>query len=82
MTTPQPDALPDPSTLTYEQARSELLEVVKILELGQMNLDESLSYWERGEALAARCDELLAGAAERLAATESAAPEPPQPPAQ
>ena len=46
------NALPDPSTLSYEQARDELVETVKILELGQMSLDESLKYWERGEALA------------------------------
>ena len=44
------NALPDPATLSYEQARDELVETVKILELGQMSLDESLKYWERGEA--------------------------------
>lgn len=52
--------------LTYEQARNELVEVVRILELGQMNLDESLSYWERGEALAKRCEEHLDGATQRI----------------
>ena len=45
--------------LSYEQARDELIETVKILELGQMGLDESLKYWERGEALAKRCDEAM-----------------------
>lgn len=60
------DNLPDPATLTYEQARAELIETVKILELGQMSLDESLSYWERGEALAKRCEVLLDGAAKRV----------------
>ena len=53
------NALPDPATLSYEQARDELIETVKILELGQMSLDESLKYWERGEALAKRCEVLL-----------------------
>ncbi|SDS24230.1 exodeoxyribonuclease VII small subunit [Corynebacterium timonense] len=62
------DALPDPSSLTYEQARDELVETVKILELGQMSLDESLAYWERGEALAKRCEVLLDGAAQRVEA--------------
>ena len=38
--------------LSYEEARSELVNVVRVLELGQMGLDESLAYWERGEALA------------------------------
>ncbi|WP_342319441.1 exodeoxyribonuclease VII small subunit [Corynebacterium mayonis] len=60
------NALPDPSTLSYEQARDELVETVKILELGQMSLDESLHYWERGEALAKRCEVLLDGAAKRV----------------
>lgn len=55
-------------SLNYEQARDELIEVVRILELGQMGLDESLKYWERGEALAKRCEEHLAGAARRVEA--------------
>ncbi len=50
--TPGQDACPPVDQLSYEQARDELLETVKILELGQMGLDESLKYWERGEALA------------------------------
>ncbi|KQB83674.1 exodeoxyribonuclease VII small subunit [Corynebacterium oculi] len=58
--------LPEVSTLSYEQARDELVEVVKILELGQMGLDESLAYWERGEALAARCEEHLARASAKV----------------
>lgn len=60
--TPGEDAFPDVTTLTYEQARDELVEIVRILELGQMSLDESLAYWERGESLARRCEEQLAGA--------------------
>ncbi|OEY23601.1 exodeoxyribonuclease VII small subunit [Corynebacterium sp. BCW_4722] len=62
----QENAFPDPETLTYEQARDELVETVKILELGQMSLDESLKYWERGEALAKRCEVLLDGASKRV----------------
>ena len=52
--------------LGYEQSRDELVETVKLLELGQMSLDESLALWERGEALARRCEEHLAGARERV----------------
>ena len=52
--------------LSYEQARDELIETVKILELGQMGLDESLKYWERGEALAKRCEEHLDRASKRV----------------
>ncbi|GAB3086832.1 exodeoxyribonuclease VII small subunit [Corynebacterium aquatimens] len=69
--TPTTDVQPDPATLTYEQARAELIETVKILELGQMSLDESLSYWERGEALAKRCEVLLDGATKRVEAALS-----------
>lgn len=60
------NAFPDPDSLSYEQARDELVETVKILELGQMGLDESLKYWERGEALARRCEVLLDGASKRV----------------
>ena len=64
-------------SLNYEQARDELIEVVRILELGQMGLDESLKYWERGEALAKRCEEHLAGAARRWRPPSKARPKPP-----
>ncbi|NMD57646.1 MULTISPECIES: exodeoxyribonuclease VII small subunit [Tsukamurella] len=52
--------------LGYEQARDELAVVVKLLEQGGIDLDESLNLWERGEALAKRCEEHLAGARERI----------------
>ncbi|AKE41758.1 exodeoxyribonuclease VII small subunit [Corynebacterium kutscheri] len=52
--------------LSYEQARAELVEIVRILELGQMSLDESLHYWERGEELAKHCENYLAGATTRI----------------
>ena len=64
--TPGQDAVPPVEELTYEQARDELIETVKILELGQMGLDESLKYWERGEALAKACEAHLDGAARRV----------------
>lgn len=52
--------------LGYEAARDELVDVVKILEQGGLDLDASLSLWERGEALAKRCEEHLAGARTRV----------------
>lgn len=52
--------------LTYEQAREELVEVVRRLETGGVTLEESLALWERGEALAAVCQQWLDGARERL----------------
>ena|SRR6187431_982779 len=58
----------DVGELTYEEARDELIEIVSKLEAGAATLDESLGLWERGEALAARCQALLDGAGERIAA--------------
>jgi exodeoxyribonuclease VII small subunit len=56
----------------YEEARSELIEVVRALEAGGTTLEESLALWERGEKLAAICQEWLDGARRRLdAAIES-----------
>ena len=52
--------------LGYEQARDELAEVVRKLEAGGLSLDDAVALWERGEALARRCDEQLAGARERV----------------
>ena len=61
-------SVPDVGSLTYEQARDELVDIVAKLEAGAATLDESLTLWERGEALAARCQELLDGAQDRIAA--------------
>lgn len=57
---------PPIDTLGYEQARDELAEVVRALETGGLDLDASVALWERGEALARRCEEQLAGARERV----------------
>lgn len=73
----------DPVTLSYEDARDELVQVVSQLEQGGATLEESLALWERGELLAARCEEWLLGARRRLeearnragTATESDAPQ-------
>lgn len=53
-------------TPSYEQAREELVEVVRALEQGGTTLEESLALWERGEALATVCQEWLDGARKRL----------------
>ncbi len=55
------------SQLGYEQCRDELIEVVRLLEQGGLDLDASLQLWERGEQLAKRCEEHLAGARQRVA---------------
>lgn len=51
----------------YEQARDELTELVKRLETGGLTLEQSLQLWERGEHLAAICEEWLEGARARMA---------------
>ncbi|MEV0226144.1 exodeoxyribonuclease VII small subunit [Streptomyces sp. NPDC050704] len=53
-------------TLGYEQARDELIEVVRRLEAGGTTLEESLALWERGEELAKVCRRWLDGARARL----------------
>lgn len=67
--TAQNDA--DVAALSYEQARDELIQVVGRLEQGGATLEESLQLWERGEALAARCEEWLIGARKRLEAARA-----------
>jgi exodeoxyribonuclease VII small subunit len=52
--------------LGYEQARDELIEVVRRLETGGTTLEESLALWERGEELAKICRRWLDGARARL----------------
>ncbi|MGW1492175.1 exodeoxyribonuclease VII small subunit [Streptomyces sp. NBC_00191] len=59
------------STLGYEQARDELIEVVRRLEAGGTTLEESLALWERGEELAKVCRHWLEGARARLDAALS-----------
>jgi len=54
------------SHLGYEACRDELIEVVRLLEQGGLDLDASLKLWERGEQLAKRCEEHLAGARKRI----------------
>ncbi|MCU1425735.1 MAG: exodeoxyribonuclease small subunit [Microbacteriaceae bacterium] len=56
----------DVSSLSYEQARDELIRVVSELEQGSTTLEQSLALWERGEAAAKRCEEWLLGAKARL----------------
>jgi exodeoxyribonuclease VII small subunit len=64
---------PDVTELSYEQARDELIRVVTELEQGAATLEQSLALWERGEALAKRCEEWLIGAKARLDAARAAA---------
>ena len=71
MATPDKTSIAD---LSYEQARDELISAVNELEQGSATLEQSLALWERGEALAQRCEEWLIGARARLDAARTAAP--------
>lgn len=77
---PGESAEPTHATVDYETARDQLADVVRRLETGGLNLEESLALWERGEALAKVCERHLAGARERveraLAAAEVAQNDP------
>ena len=53
-------------TLSYEQAREELITIVQRLESGGVPLEESLALWERGEQLATICQQWLDGVRKRL----------------
>ncbi|MCD7102212.1 exodeoxyribonuclease VII small subunit [Pseudoclavibacter sp. 13-3] len=56
--------------LSYETARDQLAETVNRLEQGGATLEESLELWERGTALADRCEQWLTGARQRLEAAQ------------
>jgi exodeoxyribonuclease VII small subunit len=57
---------PTPEQPSYEEAREELVDVVRRLESGGTDLEESLALWERGEQLAQICQAWLDGAKLRL----------------
>ena len=58
--------LPDITNLTYEQARDELISIVAQLEGGQIGLEDSMTLWQRGEALSTHCNTWLDGAEAKL----------------
>ena len=62
-----PDNQPVPvSELSFEKALEELESIVQRLERGQVDLEESISIYERGEALKAHCEKLLKEAEGRV----------------
>ena len=56
----------DVESMTYEQARDELTKSLNQLEAGSVTLDQSMALWERGEVLAQKCEQWLAGARAKL----------------
>jgi exodeoxyribonuclease VII small subunit len=51
---------------TFEQAQKELEQIVERLERGDVELDETLALWQRGEELYRLCRERLDGAQGRI----------------
>ena len=56
----------DVKKLSFENALQELETIVRRLEEGQVALEESVTIYERGEALKRRCEELLRQAEARV----------------
>ena len=56
----------DVKALSFERAIEELEVIVKRLEDGKVPLEESVTIYERGEALKIRCEELLRQAEARV----------------
>ena len=63
----------DLKTMSFEAALAELETIVARLEKGDVPLEESISIYERGEALKARCDTLLKSAEEKVEKIRSSA---------
>ena len=59
--------------LSYEEARDQLVEVVRQLESGSVPLSQSMELWERGEKLAALCQQWLEGAKAKIEAARPTA---------
>lgn len=49
-------------TLSFEQARDELRQVIQVLESGSAPLEKTLELWKRGESLAQHCRAILESA--------------------
>jgi len=53
-------------TMSFEDALKELEDIVARLEQGEVNLEESIAQYERGQALKAHCEKKLKVAEGRL----------------
>ena len=57
---------PDIAAMTFEDALKALEDVVRRLETGEVPLDDSISLYERGEALRKHCQARLDAASARI----------------
>lgn len=56
----------DVEKLTYEQAYEELQAIVNLLDEGRQSLEDTIKLFERGQALAHRCENLLNQAQKKI----------------
>jgi len=56
----------DAEKLTYEQAYEELQSIVNLLDEGRQSLEDTIKLFERGQALARRCESLLNQAQKKM----------------
>lgn len=66
MTESRPDATAIRADMPFETALEQLEDIVRRLEKGDVALDESVTIYERGEALKRHCDSLLKRAEARI----------------
>jgi exodeoxyribonuclease VII small subunit len=59
-------SLPPVETLSFEAALKELEGIVSRLEQGEVDLEDSIALYERGQALKAHCEKKLKAAEGRL----------------
>lgn len=74
---PQANTHTDIKKMTFENALKELEQIVTKLERGDVELEESIRIYERGEILKAHCDKLLKQAeakVEKITLDRSGAP--------
>jgi len=57
---------PELEGVTFEKALAELEDIVRKLEQGSVDLEESIALYERGAALKAHCEAKLKSAQERI----------------
>ncbi len=56
----------DVEKLSYEQAYEELQSIVTLLDEGKQTLEDTIKLFERGQALARRCEGLLGQAQKKM----------------
>ncbi|MEI9929352.1 MAG: exodeoxyribonuclease VII small subunit [Rhizomicrobium sp.] len=62
----KPENLPAVESLSFEAALKELESIVSRLEQGEIDLEDSITLYERGQALKTHCEKKLKSAEGRL----------------